>query len=156
MNTYQRIFGSGPIGLFISLLLLILTFFFENLFSNLQITESTLLRYSIFAFLSGITILIIVWSTKSLPPNDRGNRLVTNGAFKYFRHPLYGAFLSFFNFGLAFLLNNWLYVFWAIIQHPIWHVTIKGEENLMSKEFPDEYEEYSLKTGRFFPRFSKQ
>jgi protein-S-isoprenylcysteine O-methyltransferase Ste14 len=155
MNTYQKIFGSGPIGLFISLLLLFISILFENNFYFLRVTDSNLLRYSVFFGLSIITVLIVVWSTKSLPPTDRGNKLVVVGAFKYFRHPLYGAFLSFFNFGLAFFLNNWIYILWAIIQHPIWHWVIQGEEKLMDKGFPEEYKKYSLKTGRFFPRFSK-
>lgn len=155
MNTYQKIFGSGPIGLVISLLLLFVSISLEDYFYYLQITESNLLRYSVFAGLSIITVLIIVWSTKSLPPSDRGNKLVTAGAFKYFRHPLYAAFLSFFNFGLALFLNNWIYILWAAIQHPIWYLVIKGEEKLMDKEFPEEYKRYSLRTGRFFPKFSK-
>lgn len=156
MNGYQRIFGSGPIGLFISLLLLLfISIFLERNFSHLQITGSYFLRYFILIALSIITVLIILWSIKSLPPTDRGNKLITTGAFKYFRHPLYGAFLSFFNFGLAFFLNNWIYILWAIIQHPIWHWIIDREEELMQKEFPGKYKKYSLKTGRFFPRFSK-
>lgn len=153
MNNYQRIFGSGPIGLLVSLFLLIISIFLESYFPHLQITGSYFLRYYIFIGLSIITVLIIVWSIKSLPPGDRGNKLITTGAFKYFRHPLYGAFLSFFNFGLAIFLNNWIYILWAIIQHPVWHWIINGEEELMQKEFPDEYKIYSLKTGRFFPRF---
>ncbi|RJP73993.1 MAG: isoprenylcysteine carboxylmethyltransferase family protein [Ignavibacteriales bacterium] len=152
MNKFEKIFGSGPIGLLISLALLAIFLFIEKYFSSFQITENDFLRYSIFSVLSVLTVIIIIWSVKSLPPSDRGNKLITLGAFKYFRHPLYAAFLTFFNFGLAILLNNWIYILWALVQHPVWHWCIGGEEKLMEKEFPGEYTNYSKRTGRFFPR----
>ncbi|KAB2841763.1 MAG: hypothetical protein F9K45_07605 [Melioribacteraceae bacterium] len=125
----------------------------EKYFSALQITENDFFRSIIFYVLSAVTLVIIIWSVKSLPPTDRGNKLITNGVFKYFRHPLYGAFLSFFDFGLAVFLNNWIYIIWAILQHPLWHWNIKGEEKLMKDAFPGEYEKYCEKTGRFFLKF---
>ncbi len=152
MNRYQKIFGAGPAGLFVSLLLLIIAILLEEQLNYLRITANDTLRYTVFALLALVTVFIVLRSFRSLLPTDRGRKLTTTGAFKYFRHPLYGAFLSFFNFGLAFLLNNWIYVFWAVIQHPVWHWMIRGEEQLMAQAFPGEYEEYSLKTGRFFPR----
>ena len=156
MTTYERIFGTGPRGLLISLVLLAIANFFEIYFYYLQITNSNNFRYSIFSIFTILTISIILWSLKSLPPTERGKKLITNGAFKYFRHPLYGAFLSFFNFGLAIFLNNWIYLIWALIQHPVWHWNIKREERLMKNTFPNEYKIYYNKTGRFFPRFIKQ
>ena len=152
MTKFNKIFGAGPRGLIISLVLLYFFFVVKEYFLYLNITDDDMLRYFIFAALSIITIIIIVWSVKSLPPSDRGNNLVTNGAFKYFRHPLYGAFLSFFNFGLAILLNNWIFIVWAIVQIPIWHWNVIAEENLMKSVFFDNYEKYSEVTGRFFPR----
>ena len=156
MNKFERIFGTGPRGLLISLILLAISAFIEKYFDLLQITDSDFLRYSIFGCLSTITVLILLWSITSLSPTDRGNKLITVGAFKYFRHPLYGAFLTFFNFGLAILLNNWIYILWAIVLHPLWHWNIKREEKLMEKVFPGEYVEYSQKTGRFFPRLLRK
>jgi protein-S-isoprenylcysteine O-methyltransferase Ste14 len=156
MNKFERIFGTGPRGLLISLILLAISAFIEKFFDLLQITDFDFLRYSIFGCLSTITVLIVLWSITSLSPSDRGNKLITVGAFKYFRHPLYGAFLTFFNFGLAILLNNWIYILWAIVLHLLWHWNIKGEEKLMEKVFAGEYAEYSQKTGRFFPRLLRK
>lgn len=152
MTSYEKIFGAGPRGLLISSVFLWTAIISEKYFDSLQITNSKFFRYTIFACLIMITFSIIIWSIKSLPPLARGNKLITNGAFKYFRHPLYGAFLSFFNFGLAIFLNNWIYIIWALIQHPVWHWNIKAEEKLMESYFPNEYAEYCKKTGRFFPR----
>lgn len=152
MNTYLRIFGVGPTGFLISALLFFIAFFLAGGLGHLQISSNDLLRWSVFGGLCVVSGLIMLWSVISLPITERGKRLTTTGAFKYFRHPLYGACLSFFNFGLAVLLNNWIYILWAIVQHPVWHWLIRHEEELMKKRFPGEYEAYASITGRFFPR----
>lgn len=156
MNTFRRLFGVGPTGFVFSFLLLLLLFSQEGHFRYLRICGNDLLRWSVLVGLSVVTGLIMLWSVLSLPITKRGKRLTTTGAFKYFRHPLYGACLSFFNFGLAIFLNNWIYILWAVIQHPLWHWLIRHEEKLMEKKFPGEYETYALKTGRFFPRIFRQ
>jgi len=152
MNTYLRIFGIGPTGFLISALLFLIAFFLASGLGHLQISSNDLLRWSVFVGLSVVTGFIMLWSVISLPITERGKSLTITGAFRYFRHPLYGACLSFFNFGLAVFLNNWIYILWAVIQHPVWHWLIKYEEKLMKKRFPGEYEAYALKTGRFFPK----
>lgn len=151
MTTYQRIFGTGPRGLIISLVLLAIFAVIAKNSAYGPITGSDFLRYSIFGLSMVITTIIIFWSTKSLPPLQRGKKLVTRGAYKYFRHPYYGAFLTFFNVGLAVFLNDWFYLLWAIILHPLWHWNVKGEERLMKREFPHEYPIYIQKTRRFVP-----
>jgi protein-S-isoprenylcysteine O-methyltransferase Ste14 len=152
MNNFNRIFGAGPKGLLISLVLLYLSFYLKDLFNIPKIfADQILMRQSIFGFLTIISIAIIIWSLVSLNPKLRGKTLVTTGALKYFRHPLYAAFLSFFNFGLAILLNNWIFIVWAIILHPIWHLLVKGEEKSLEIIFPNEYKAYCKRTGRFFP-----
>ena len=152
MNPYQRIFGAGPLGTLISVLLLIVSAWLADGYESLQIMVNDGLRFTLFALLSSVTVLIILWSIRSLPPGKRGNSLVTTGAFRHFRHPLYGAFLSFFNFGFAVLLNNWIYIAWALVQHPVWHWAIRGEEEMMERAFPGDYARYAARTGRFFPR----
>lgn len=152
MKTYQRIFGSGPLGTVISLGLLFVAVLLEDVLGEMQITGSDAVRYIVFVLASVLTLLVIVWSVRSLPPAERGHNLVTTGAFTHFRHPLYGAFLSCFNFGLAIFLNNWVYVLWAFLLHPVWHWVVRGEEALMERAFPDVYREYAARTGRFFPR----
>ena len=116
------------------------------------ILDDQLVRSSILLLSILITIALVVWSLKSLPARDRGNRLCTDGAFKYVRHPLYAAFLSVFNFGLAIYLNSYIFVLWALLLHPLWHWVVRYEERLMIEIFGDEYAEYQKRTGRFFPK----
>jgi protein-S-isoprenylcysteine O-methyltransferase Ste14 len=153
MNNFNRIFGSGPVGLLISLVLLFLAFYLKDLLDTPKIfIDQDFIRQSIFGLLTIISVAVIIWSLVSLNPKLRGKTLITTGALKYFRHPLYAAFLSFFNFGLAILLNNWIFIIWAIILHPIWHWLARREEKSLETIFPREYEEYCKKTGRFFPK----
>ncbi len=114
--------------------------------------ENNNINIYLFAGLTLLTIILLVWSIKSLNPQDRGKKLATNGMFKYFRHPLYAAFLSVFNFGLAILMNNWIYIIWAIALHPFWHLLVLREEKMLKEIFPNDYEEYCKKTGRFVPK----
>jgi len=153
MNNFNRIFGSGPKGLLISLVLLYFSFYLKDLLGIPKIfNDQIFIRQSIFGLLTIASIAVIIWSLISLNPNLRGKTLVTTGALKYFRHPLYAAFLSFFNFGLAILLNNWIFIFWAILLHPIWHLLVAEEEKTLKATFPNDYEKYCKNTGRFFPR----
>lgn len=157
MNNFNRIFGSGPLGLLISLALLYLAFFLKDILNTPEIfLNNEFIPLIIFILLTAISIDIIVWSLISLNPKLRGKTLITTGALKYFRHPLYAAFLSFFNFGLAIYLNNWIFILWAIILHPIWHILVIGEEKMLKNIFPNDYEKYCLNTGRFFPKIIKK
>ncbi len=153
MKKFDRIFGSGPIGLIISLALFFLARFLTNYINTPRIFEdNNNIRILLFAGLTLFTIVLIIWSIKSLNPQDRGVKLITTGMFKYFRHPLYAAFLSVFNFGLAVFMNNWIYIIWALILHPVWHLLVMKEEKMLKEVYPNDYEEYCNRTGRFFPR----
>jgi len=151
MNKYQKIFGAGPRGLFISLFLFLLAVWKNDDIGLPSIIDNYFIRLAILILSIVITNIIVIWSLKSLPPKFRGEYLVTTGAFAYFRHPLYGAFLSFFNFGLAIYLNNYIFIIWAVLLFPIWHWNIRYEENLMIEKFGDEYVNYSKRVSRFFP-----
>jgi protein-S-isoprenylcysteine O-methyltransferase Ste14 len=152
MNNYERIFGAGPRGLLISIALLALTSRLESGVGLPSISSSQSFRWAVFVSSAVGTVLLTLWSARSLPPAARGKELVVTGAYRYLRHPIYAGLLSCFNFGLAVLLNNWIYVIWAVLLHGVWHWNIRSEEKLMRQEFPKEYEEYCSVTGRFVPR----
>lgn len=150
--TFKRIFGSGPIGLVISLVLLFLAGWINTQIVLPSLSDNRLFLDALFMATGCVTLIIIVWSLKSLPAADRGNKLCTSGAFRYFRHPLYAAFLSVFNFGLAIWLNSYIFVLWALLLHPVWHYLVRDEEQMMVDIFGEEYIDYQERTGRFFPR----
>lgn len=151
LTKYQKIFGAGPRGFVMSAGLFALLLWKKDALGLPSISDHYDIRLAILLFSIVVTIVVVVWSLKSLPPASRGEVLVKEGAFALFRHPLYGAFLSFFNFGLAIYLNNYVFVIWAIVLHPLWHWNIKYEENLMISKFGEEYIDYMKTVSRFFP-----
>ena len=60
MNTYQRIFGTGPRGLTISVLLLGVAVFFEQKIGLPTMTDWQILRYTVFGGLVGVTFMIVL------------------------------------------------------------------------------------------------
>ena len=152
MKSHERIFGSGPRGAIISTILLLAAYFLEDHIGFSQIFTNNVIRYSIFIVFSILGIALVVWSLISLPVKERGRSLVTTGAFKFFRHPLYAAFLIFLNVGFAFVLNNWVYICWTVLMFPIWSLNIRSEEKLMKNTFGKEYEAYCSETWRFIPK----
>lgn len=133
--------------------LLVLVYYLEDVVSLPRIFSNDVVRFSVFVVFSLVGSALVVWSLYSLPPKERGRDLVISGAFKYCRHPLYAAFLLFFNMGFSFLLNNWIYLIWALILFPVWSLNVKSEEKLMRKVFGKEYEDYCEKTGQFLPKW---
>ena len=152
MNTYQRLFGTGPRGLLLGLGMLFFAWWGEKTYDFGPVHGSTTVGWA--ALIIGClgTAAILFWAVKSLPPSERGRKLITSGAFKYFRHPLYAAFLLGFGPGLVIYLDGWFYILSSILQFPMWHWNIRAEEQLMAKAFPGEYEQYCHRTGQFFPK----
>jgi len=148
----SKIFGSGPAGLLISLVLFFIANWLNKRINPPPLSNNQFILNAIFFISILMMLVVIVWSVKSLPVADRGGKLCTTGVFKYVRHPLYAAFLSIFNFGLAAYLNSYIFILWAVLLHPICHYVVKHEERLMIDVFGDAYLEYQKKTGRFFPK----
>lgn len=134
-----------------SVALFLLLFWKKEAIGLPAIVNNPSVRLAVFSASIVVTVGIVVWSLKSLPPASRGESVVQEGAFALFRHPLYAAFLSFFNFGLAVYLNNYIFILWALALHPLWHWNIRHEERLMISEFGDEYVRYVKRVSRFFP-----
>ena len=152
MTRHERLFGAGPRGLAIGYVLLALAWRLESVVGLPRITGVAWTRSC--ALVMGVVgaIGLAGWGLRSLPPGQRGVDLVTTGAYKYLRHPVYASLLSSFHFGLAVWLNNWIYVVWAVLVHVFWHWNIRSEESLMVQTFGEQYTEYCKRTGRFFPR----
>ena len=152
MKGYDRIFGIGPAGLIISLILLALAFILKGRFHGLVIFKDIMPRIIILIIASCSAVAIIIWSFISLPVHERGKGVCNKGIYKYLRHPLYSAFLSMFNIGFALYLNNLIFIAWAILLHPLWNMLVISEEKLMINEYGDKYILYAEKTGRFIPK----
>jgi protein-S-isoprenylcysteine O-methyltransferase Ste14 len=155
INKIQKIFGVGPMGAVISLVLLSLFAWVDSRNSIPILTTNYGLKNAV-----GITLVILglgyhFWTFSTLRHWWAHDGLCTSGPFKYVRHPMYAAWISLISPGIAIYLNSWLFVFWVILLHPIWHKLVKKEETIMMSTFGKVYGDYAEKTGRFFPKVLK-
>lgn len=80
------------------------------------------------------------------------HQLVTDGLYRYVRHPMYS---SFWLWAIAqfFLLPNWAAGLSGLIGVAILYFFRVGkEEAMMRRRFGDAYDQYSARTGRIVPR----
>ena len=108
--------------------------------------------------LGAISILFLAWAHKTLGKNwnvpgtvKKDQVLVTKGAYRWFRHPMYTSFAL---IALAYWListNGFIaligLIYWIIVVSKV-----STEEAVLIEEFGDAYREYMKHTGRFLPR----
>jgi len=105
---------------------------------------------------SGLALLL--WVHQALRENFSGtlhireeHALVTNGPYRWVRHPMYTSF--YLLIGAFFLLSaNWLIgLGWLVGQTAVMLSRIGPEEVVMEQKFGPAYREYMQRTGRFLP-----
>jgi protein-S-isoprenylcysteine O-methyltransferase Ste14 len=106
------------------------------------------------AFL-GLTLVMAIILFRSghavVGQKQRPNRVVTTGAFRYVRHPLYLASILTY-LGLTVSTAS-LFSFILLVVIWIFHNYIASyEERLLETKFGDEYRRYKQKTGKWVPR----
>ena len=79
-------------------------------------------------------------------------KLITNGVFKYIRHPMYAAHLI-WAIAQIMILHNWIagYSF-IIVQIPFYFIRIRNEEKMMIEQFGAVYKAYMNRTYRLIPK----
>jgi protein-S-isoprenylcysteine O-methyltransferase Ste14 len=104
-------------------------------------------------------VLSLIWMFRSLGKNitdtvitRREHSLVTHGPYRWIRHPLYtfGALLF---LSLSLVTQIWLIPLLAVPTMAILVQRTSIEEKALQERFGEEYNLYSGRTGRFFPRF---
>ncbi len=79
------------------------------------------------------------------------HHLVTAGPYRRVRHPLYTAMFG-YGIGLALVTANWIFLALAVAVIGGALARVPKEEQMMIKEFGEEYRAYMQRTGRFFPK----
>jgi protein-S-isoprenylcysteine O-methyltransferase Ste14 len=103
---------------------------------------------------------LLEWSHRALSANwsdhprlTDSQVLVQTGPYKRVRHPIYSAFLLILGSTLL-ITANWLVgLAWLSSVVIDIYARIKFEESIMQKRFGPEYQAYSQRTGKLFPRF---
>lgn len=81
---------------------------------------------------------------------ERTTRLVTAGAFKYIRHPMYTALIC-LAWGVFLQRFTWLGLLLALASTALLFVTAQREEKECLEHFGDAYRAYMHRTRRFVP-----
>jgi protein-S-isoprenylcysteine O-methyltransferase Ste14 len=93
------------------------------------------------------------WSAAARSGNS--HVLITQGPYRWVRHPLYAALLLFF-VGLSLVSAFWPFLLLAFGSIPLLQRAAVQEEAVMRQRFPDEYDKYAEQTGRFLPRMTRR
>ena len=80
--------------------------------------------------------------------------LITVGPYARVRHPMYTV-LNGFSLGISLVTANLLIICFAILLIILFPFIVRKEEQMMLQEFGDEYREYMKRSGRFFPKISR-
>jgi len=105
-----------------------------------------------------LTLVLAVYLYKSghrvVPHEQRPDALVTNGAFRFVRHPLYlASLLTYLGLAVSTVSLASLVLFAAIF---VFYDYIAGyEERVLLAKFPDEYRAYRRRTGKWAPGIGK-
>lgn len=79
-----------------------------------------------------------------------GQELVTEGPYRFIRHPIYVAFFMMF-IAIELIVASWLILFGLpLLLFLTWQA--KKEEALLSQSFGPAYQDYMQRSGRLFPR----
>jgi protein-S-isoprenylcysteine O-methyltransferase Ste14 len=138
------------------LILLNIDYWFYEPFSTYQIISWFLLLISLILVIHGFQLLHKVGKPdskrkdSSLIGIERTTELVTVGAYRYIRHPIYSSGL-FGIWGIFFKQPSWLGFFLAAISTFFLTVTAKIEEEENIHFFGDVYKSYMNKTKMFIP-----
>ena len=152
ISRLNKLFGIGPMGMFISLVLLAIAVWLDRVLGHSAILKNPTPLKVVGVVLVIIGLGLYFWSFWTLRNWWAKDELCTMGPFKWFRHPMYAAFITFIIPSVALYLNSWIILFFAVLIHPIWHQLVTKEEKMMFEIFQDEYRSYAAQTGRFLPR----
>ena len=83
---------------------------------------------------------------------QKQHTLITEGIYKYIRHPMYLSFWC-WAIGQSLLISNWIAGPPGIIAfYLIYSFRINHEEQQLVEHFGDAYQDYTKSTGRIFPK----
>lgn len=125
--------------------------YFVHHLTNYEVT----LTDSVTLLVTGTAIMIIgviysIQTFRFLAKPMFTKELMTDGPYKYARHPMYVAiYVTLIGIGLLFFSKLWFVILLAFI--PFWYFDCKLEESQMIDLHKEKYLEYKKKTGMFFP-----
>lgn len=111
-------------------------------------------RFAVLVICIGIALYLFKSGHVVVNGDARPDRLVSTGAFRYIRHPLYlGSLLLYF--GFSFSTGSVACLAWFLIMVLFYSYIARYEEKLMVAKLGEAYVDYMKNTNRWFPRISR-
>jgi protein-S-isoprenylcysteine O-methyltransferase Ste14 len=144
MSNKMKITGVAPliaVPTFIYLIItVIINYLTKPFFSIIKNDSAVLIYLGIALILPGI-IMVANCGRRLLKSFDK-NILMTGGLYKFFRDPMYVAYLIFVIPGICLLFNSWLVLTTIIINYVLYSILIKKEHKYLEEKFGAEYKNY--------------
>jgi len=155
VSRLKKLFGVGPIGMTVSFAVLAAAFLLDRRLGCPAMLDNALPLQIAAGGLAAAGLCLLGWGARTLRSWWKKGELCVGGPFRWFRHPIYAAYITFIFPAAALFLNSWIMLAAAAALHPLWHLLVRHEETMMLEHFAEQYESYLLMTGRFFPRFRR-
>lgn len=118
------------------------------------------------AVAAGVAFLVVppfvIWAQRSLGRSvsptvivRKEHGLVTEGPYRYIRHPLYTAGAAFF-LSIAVMTESWFLLVALVLLFGVLFIRTPKEEAKLVEAYGSEYRHYMQRTGRFFPRLFRR
>jgi protein-S-isoprenylcysteine O-methyltransferase Ste14 len=155
MQTFDRIFGSGPRIHLTILSLAVIIYLLRAKFSWAALVpdEGSLLTLAI--VMLACWIIVWIWALGSLG-RKIGLQVLQSGPYRFVRHPMYSTEMFFGWAIILFILNTWLAIPAFLLTLLLANSFVRYEEEMMEEQFGDDWKAYAKKTSRFFPRPSRK
>jgi len=106
----------------------------------------------------GLGLALLTWTLRGLGTNltdtvvtRRAHTLVTEGPYRWVRHPFYDA-MALLIAGIALIAANWFMLLTGAVVFSLLAVRSRTEEAHLLARFGESYRDYRERTGRFVPR----
>ncbi len=110
--------------------------------------------------LAALGFALLQWSHMALGRNwsdqpriTESQTLVTNGPYRWIRHPIYTAFLLILGSSLLISANGFIGGLWIVLTALDVRGRIRFEEASLREKFGEAYESYRRRTGALLPKF---
>lgn len=144
MSNKMKITGVAPniaIPTFIFLIITVIIHYTTKPFFTIIENDGVVLIYLGVALILPGVIMVAACGRRLLKSFDK-NILMTGGLYKFFRDPMYVAYLIFVIPGICLLFNSWLVLTTIILNYVLYSILIKKEHKYLEEKFGAEYKNY--------------